>query len=219
MTRFTTKHVGDFGIFRASLAKLGPDGRPVNQFGKQGIRNLRGLYVAAPDGFTMKACSPASSIFDAQGRVVVLANCVAKKNGTRFGPLVGALLRYRPDGRLDRSFAGDGFQALRARVSTLYSGIAEGGDGSLTVTGSDINTESTVLFRVAGSGEISKDFGPRGYQYFSERNEQFGPGISADDRGWTYGPITLFKSAKEEKDEKSWFGVVAIPRSGKWSDG
>lgn len=217
--RLSKKLVGDFAIFGTSLSKLKPNGKPDPSFGKNGILRLSGLYAAAPVGFKMKACSPVNALIDSLRRVVVLSNCLARKVDNRELHMMGALTRHLPDGSLDRTFARDGSQALYGRVSTMFSGIAEANnDGALTMTGLDINSNSTVLFRVDGNGEISRDFGPKGYRYYSKPNQRFSPGISVDDRGWTYAPITRYKDAKEEKDEKSWFGVVAIPSSGKFCD-
>ena len=214
-TRLGKQPVSGFARFGPSLAKVGPSGKPDQDFGKNGIRKLSGLYSAAPRGYRMRTCSPVNSMFDRGGRIVVLANCVAKKDGGQEFPMMGALLRFLPDGTPDLTFAGDGSRALVARPATMFGSIAEGPDGSLTLAGMDINTDSSLIFRVGPSGETSPDLGPNGYRYYSGPREKFSPGISVDDRGWTYAPITTYKDAKKETDEQSWFGVVAIPKTGR----
>jgi uncharacterized delta-60 repeat protein len=114
------------------VARLRADGRLDRSFGKRGIVRTK------VDGYPPCHCLRASGVSrDRRGRLVVVGTINALAGwSVKLAPRKVVLARYWPDGRLDRSFGGDGVVYAAAASSTFGNGIAIQRDGRILVAGS-----------------------------------------------------------------------------------
>jgi uncharacterized delta-60 repeat protein len=127
----------------AFVDALAPDGTPDPSFGDHGL-----LTVTEPHRSEMSAQSLA---LDSRGRILVSGETSAGIVDTWGAP---ALVRYLPNGALDRSFAG-GF----VRVPGKETGVAVGEDDTYFVLS---GRSAGAVTKVRSNGKIDRSFGDEG---------------------------------------------------------
>jgi len=143
---------------RTMLIGLRPNGTADNRFG-----GGDGVVLTEPDRVERCACSYVTDMeIDRRGRIVLTANVTAPR-----GRQPAALIRYRSDGRLDRSFGKRGI--ARVVLGSRFAGkdLAIQHDGKLVLAG-DYNVPATGEARVAVArlrrdGGIDRSFARRGF--------------------------------------------------------
>jgi uncharacterized delta-60 repeat protein len=122
-------------------------GRPVARFGNDGS-------VALPKD----AAYPLAMLISPDGDPIVLA----ERRGSHYEK--SEVLRFLPDGRLDRRFGNGGRVQLRtAKAGAVYgSSLAFGAGGSLLV-GGRVGEERLALGKLLGDGRLDRHFGSRGW--------------------------------------------------------
>jgi uncharacterized delta-60 repeat protein len=141
---------------RVMLLRLWPNGKPDRSFG-----GGDGLVFTDPSSKRC-ACSYATDMeFDRRGRILVSANLTAPRNRQ-----AAALIRYRPNGKLDRSFARKGI--ARTVVGSRLGGkdIAIQRNAKILLAGT-YNVPKTGEARVAAlrylpDGRLDRGFARRG---------------------------------------------------------
>lgn len=150
------------------LAKFKPDGSYDTAFGgNAGIgRVLKDAWLS----------SVADMTIDAQGRIVVVGKTPGALGQSDFG-----VVRFKPDGSDDTSFAGDGgtsvafdFDANNSRVNDTPGSVATAPDGSIYVAGtvqarSGARATTWVgVVKLLADGSPDEDFGnlPGGRDYY-----------------------------------------------------
>ncbi|MFN8218228.1 MAG: hypothetical protein U0R71_16680 [Solirubrobacterales bacterium] len=131
---------------RWRVERLLPSGQPDASFGNQGSVGLGDLrdsvYLLAPAG---------------QGRILVGA--VGLLSGPSESPLRQVtLFRLLPDGRPDRSFAGDGRASYRLGVSPLELPISIGRHGSILILGDLCCEGFHPVYRISSKGRLDTAF-------------------------------------------------------------
>ena len=135
---------GSDGVF--ALARYGADGTLDRQFGSNGTTTTSwGTHAQAR-----------AVALQADGKLVVAGQIFYQ---ARF-----ALTRYRPDGSLDPSFAGDGKQTFPVGIASGASAVAVQPDGKIVVAGqtSDNQTSAIALARLKPNGLPDPGFGTDG---------------------------------------------------------
>jgi uncharacterized delta-60 repeat protein len=148
--------VAGYRGFHLFLARLTPDGRLDRSFGGGDGTAILGIHNRA-------CCPPAAIAVQRDGRIVLAGN-----GGPFHTPRV-YLARYRPDGRLDRSFGRAGVEAplLPWRLSYVND-VAVGRDGSIFTVGRGAATRRNrrgfayAVFRNRPDGSPDQSFGKRG---------------------------------------------------------
>lgn len=79
---------------------------------------------------------------------------------TTFGPILFALARYTPDGRLDTSFSGDGKVTTSISSRSFARGLVAQSDGKLVAAGE--SSEEFALARYNADGSLDPTFGGDG---------------------------------------------------------
>jgi uncharacterized delta-60 repeat protein len=138
---------------RFAIVRLLPDGSPDDSFGSDGKVATR--FGSCPANGTTLAQ-------DAGGKIIVggWAGCFSKF----------AVARYRPNGRLDRSFGGDGKVSTRfpgTRCSNQIDDLAIQPDGMIVAVGYAVCARGAILFkfglaRYRADGDLDAFFGRDG---------------------------------------------------------
>ena len=112
-----------------------------------GLDMSYGVEGAAPvpDGYSLTG--PVAGVVDDERRLLVAGSQL-----TGSGREIGALVRYLPDGQVDRSFAGDGVRTLRDsldRSSHARAVISDGRRGEFVVRGGTRWTHGELSYPAA----------------------------------------------------------------------
>ena len=91
---------------------------------------------------------------------------VAAADSANYGPFKWFVVRFTPDGKLDKSFGNAGIYAGPS-VGFAYR-LVPTDDGGLLVLGTDSKTTpATFLMKLTGAGQIDRSFGQDGFVYGS----------------------------------------------------
>ena len=137
-----------------AVARLLPDGRLDPAFGRKG----RVLTVVWPETGAGPADIARAVAIDTEGRIVV-----AGETGSFFHDV--AVVRYLPDGSLDRGFGRDGIVTLDLGGDDRANALAIATDGSILVAGSGWTEgpdEDMVAVRLTDDGTLDPTFGTDG---------------------------------------------------------
>jgi uncharacterized delta-60 repeat protein len=143
---------------RIMVLALRPDGRPDRRFG-----GGDGILFTDADGSRRCPCAYATDMeLDRRGRIVVAANITGPRPREH-----AALIRYRPNGRLDRSFGRRGIS--RAVLGSRLAGkdLAIQHNGQMVLAGT-YNVPQTGEARIAvvrflSRGALDRSFARRGF--------------------------------------------------------
>ena len=139
------------------LSRLRRNGTPDASFARHGR-----LRVQFPGARHSKAAA-----FQVDQRARIL---LAGTAGDRF-----AVARVLPNGRLDRSFNGDGVVRSRGRGEASATGVAVSPDGQITISGQDLVFDESGddfdsrfdVLRYQPNGSLIRSFGPHGVKTIS----------------------------------------------------
>lgn len=144
------------------VARLRADGRLARRFG------TRGIVRTKVSGYPPCHCLRASSVArDRRGRLLIVGTINAQSGwSTKLAPRKLVLARYRPDGKLDRSFGRDGVVYAGAASSTFGNGVAIQRDGCIVVAGSGARAHigtadgpaRFLVFRFLADGRRDRSF-------------------------------------------------------------
>lgn len=137
-----------------AVARLLPDGRLDPAFGRKG----RVLTAVWPETGAGPADIARTVAIDTDGRIVV-----AGETGSFFHDL--AVVRYLPDGSLDRGFGRKGIVTLDLGGDDRANALAIAADGSILVVGSgwtDGPDEDMIAVRLTADGTLDASFGEGG---------------------------------------------------------
>lgn len=137
-----------------AVARFLPDGRPDPTFGAKG----RVLTAVWPETGAGPADVARAVAIDADGRIVV-----AGETGGLFHDI--AVVRYQPDGTLDRSFGRKGIVTLDLGGDDRANALALTPDGGVLLAGSGWTEgpdEDMVVVRLAEDGSLDPAFGEGG---------------------------------------------------------
>lgn len=151
-----------------ALAMFDSDGRPVLQFGNQGVQIVRlpgDLSRGLRDDWLPPGV-PGAEACDfqvlADGRILLLAN-----HHYEFADHVGILIQLNPDGTLDETFNGHGFVMVRhLLMNTWLSSLLVQADGQIVVAGSINLPQEGLLARFDNTGRLDEDFAEDGFLSF-----------------------------------------------------
>lgn len=152
--------VAGYHNYRLFLARLRPDGRPDRSFGGGDGRTTLGLR--------RKLCCPNASLaVQADGRIVVAGYGGPARTARVY------LVRYRPDGGLDRSFGNGGLAApYRPWRLIRANDVAVQGNGGIVTVGQSEKTAANPVagafgvFRSLPDGSPDLSFGNQGLLTF-----------------------------------------------------
>jgi uncharacterized delta-60 repeat protein len=193
----------DYATGRFAVARYRTDGSLDPSFGGDGRVSTR----FAP---------PRSSISDialqADGRIVVAGTTGDASSTTgRF-----ALARYDTNGRLDRTFGGDG--KVVTGFGTPYSaasGVAIGADGAIVAAGTVRNragsNERIAVARYLGTGALDASFGREGRATTAFRSRS----VNGSALALVGGRVVVAGTATTEDPRTSRFALVRYARSGR----
>jgi uncharacterized delta-60 repeat protein len=136
---------------RLLLARYLRDGRVDAGFGR------RGIVVTRTTGLDWRMAVPAP-----EGTIVVAGARVVARPAQA---MALAVARYRPDGRLDRAFAGDGLTVTRAHphwAGAVKVAVRRDGRIVLGTHGHSGGREGFALVRLLRNGSLERTFGDRG---------------------------------------------------------
>jgi uncharacterized delta-60 repeat protein len=195
--------VAGYRNFRIFLARLRPDGRLDRSFG--------GGDGTVALGIHSRTCCPAAALaVQRDGRIVVAAN-----GGPFHTPRV-YLARFRADGKLDRSFGGDGVEApfLAWRLSVVSAVAVDRGGGIFTV-GRGTKTKRNPrgfaygVVRNRPSGPIDQSFGNHGLRSFHYGGQSYAGAALAQPNG---GVLTGGSFATKGKSSNSYRTTLLLAR-------
>ena len=161
---FAGKRTGGGAGALIFLAKLRPNGDYDTSFGGTAATGNAGTGRVLKDAYLS---SVADMTIDAQGRIIVVGSTPGALGQSDFG-----VVRFKPDGSDDTSFAGDGgtgvafdFDAANGRVNDVPGSVTTAPDGSVFVAGviqDFISGHSTTLVgavKLKPDGTPDEDFG------------------------------------------------------------
>ena len=141
---------------RVMVVRLRPNGRFDRSFSGDGIAYFD------PDGSAVCACSETTGMaLDGRGRIVVAAYLNRPRAQS------AALLRLRPDGRLDRSFGHHGVVRVTAGSRLIGHAVAIQRNRKIVLAG-DYNVPASgearlAVVRFRPDGRLDRSFGHRGF--------------------------------------------------------
>lgn len=148
------------------LARFGAGGGLARRFGNHGI-----VLTKVSDYAPCHCLRVADAAADRRGRLLLVGTTNAGSGfPTRRAPHLVVLARYRPDGRLDRRFGGDGVVYASAgsplRFNTRGNGVAVQPDGRIVVAGSSATAHTGsndgparfTVFRFLPNGRRDRGF-------------------------------------------------------------
>jgi uncharacterized delta-60 repeat protein len=198
--------VAGYHKYRLLLARLRPDGSSDRRFGDGDGRVVMGIHNST--------CCPPAALAVQGGRVVVAAN------GGPFHTARVYLLRFRPNGTLDRSFGNRGVEApyLPWRLFEVDDVAVQADGGILTVGQSAItkanpNGGKYAVFRNLPTGSPDGSFGQHGLQTFQYGDFGYaGAALAQPDGGiLTGGSFWTTDSAKWPKSDEVVGGTFPGP--------
>jgi uncharacterized delta-60 repeat protein len=142
--------VGSANSDKIGVARYLQNGDPDNSFSKDGA-----LTTRPPGGGSAQAVA-----IQKDGRIVVAGNA---RSGDDF-----ALVRYKPNGKLDRSFAGDGKATINFGGQDGARALAIQRDGRIVVGGADCaaggmcTQDNFAIARLRDNGKLDKSFSSDG---------------------------------------------------------
>jgi uncharacterized delta-60 repeat protein len=189
--------VAGYHKYRLLLARLRPDGSSDRRFGEGDGRVVMGIHNST--------CCPPAALVVQGGRIVVAAN------GGPFHTARVYLLRFHPNGTLDRSFGDRGVEApyLPRRLFKVDDVAMQADGGILTVGQSAItkanpNGGKYAVFRNLPNGSPDGSFGQHGLQTFQYGDFGYaGAALAQPDSGiLTGGSFWTTDSASGQKATK-----------------
>jgi len=201
------------------LFRFGPDGQPDPSFGRDGWQ-----AIELPDGVSFAISDLA---VDPEGRVVVVGTATGTDSSRTPPPRFATVLRYLPDGSLDRSFgAGDGhvidsfglhFPYGPSSATATLGAVNQA--GAITLVVGTVQRESRcggpaqlrgsdrLLARLDPHGEPDRFFGERGRQTLAPLERITGMASSM-------GGEMMLAGSLPSCDGKARTGVVSIRPDG-----
>lgn len=153
---------------RLFLARIGFDGHYDRKFGKDGRVTVRRSRIS------LNWAGARDTVIDSKGRLIVAGYGGATQNGLRS---VGLLMRFQPDGQLDRTFGRNGVVRISAngpRLSygTRFYGVSLDPTGGIWVTGMAGNMYNRklrhgIVVRFNTNGTKDQSFFHRGIKRIS----------------------------------------------------
>jgi uncharacterized delta-60 repeat protein len=138
------------GVFSFQVARYLPDGSLDPSFGSHGIATLK-----VPKICTASATAP---VVDSKGRILVVGFGRCGHHAAPFDRSSSVLVRFRPDGRLDKSFADNGLATVP--YASGYA-VALGPTGRIVISGAPrFDGSGVVLARYLRDGVPDPTFGP-----------------------------------------------------------
>ncbi len=162
------------------LAKFRPNGSYDSAFGGTAATGNAGTGRVLKDAYLS---SVADMTVDTQGRIVVVGSTPGALGQPDFG-----VVRFKPDGTDDTSFAGDGgtgiafdADAAHSRVSDVPSSVTTLPDGSIFVVGKiDERKSTTTTTEVVGVAKLKPDGSPDNTFGLNNGRDQYCRGACSD---------------------------------------
>jgi uncharacterized delta-60 repeat protein len=202
----TTKGQVVVGVFArgdaGSVNRFSRRGRLDRTFGRSGTKRL---------AFGPWGLNPRDLIVDRCNRILVAGG------STRLGTenYHGGLARLRPNGRIDRSFAGNGIALPAILKRVTPNEIALGRDGRIVLVGSVGGTPSrkVLVARFHPNGRLDRRFSGNGYRILTVGEAQASRSVAIDRRGRTV--VGSGSSMKSGNGAKAVFSIFRLTKKGR----
>jgi uncharacterized delta-60 repeat protein len=194
------------GVFSAeqagSVVRFRQGGALDRSFGRAGQKRL---------AFTPARLAARDLLVDRRDRIVVVGEATRRDGGG----YLGAVARLLPNGRVDRSFSGDGIALSGALKGSTPLEVALGRDGKVVMVGLVGGTPSRRVFvaRFMPNGRPDRGFAGDGYRVLRVGAAQASRSVTIDRRGRTL--VGSGSAMKDGGGAKAVFSIFRLTGKGR----
>ena len=176
------------------------------------LASLAALVLLGFAGGARASVGNFSMVVQPDGKIVVAGG--SGHAGLSGGDEFGAVARYLPNGRLDRSFGGDGIVLVREQAP--FTAVALQPDGRIVLT-SPPERKGGGVVRLFPDGYLDFSFGEKGILYAGASTAWHPTSVTVDGKGsiWV-GGMTGYLSEPAEHWYGSIYRIAPNGRNGRW---